>query len=112
MVKKLSKLIELINAIKQDDNVIRFKELENLIDADENLKSEYIKLIDLQKVMVQDDARSSNKLEQSKIQYNEQLDKVMNHLLMGEYLDTVEVVNNDLQMIKSIILNEISADFE
>jgi len=112
MVKKLSKLIELINAIKQDDNVIRFKELENLIDADENLKSEYIKLIDLQKVMVQDEARSSNKLEQSKIQYNEQLDKVMNHLLMGEYLDTVEVVNNDLQMIKSIILNEISADFE
>ena len=111
-MRKLSKLTELIESIKQDENVIRYKELENRIDADEHLKLEYKKLIDLQKIMVQHEARSSEKLEQSKIRYNDQLDKVMDHLLMGEYLDVLEVVNNDLQMIKTIILNEISVDFE
>lgn len=112
MVKKLSKIKELIESIKQDKNVIRFKELENIIDADESLKSEYMKLIDFQKIMVQHEAKNSVKLGESKLQYNKQLDKVMNHLLMGEYLDVLEVVNNDLQMIKRIILNEISVDFE
>ena len=111
-MKKLSKLSLLIESIKQDQNVKRFKELEKRIDADEKLLQEYKKMIDLQKIMVQDEAKNSSKFEHSKKQYITQLDMVMNHMLMSEYLDVLEVVNNDLQMIKNIILNEISADFE
>ena len=96
----------------KDDNVIRFKELEKRVDSDLELMDSYKKLIDLQKLMVQDEAKASSRLSQSKKLYNDQMNIVLNHLLMGEYLDVLEVVNNDLQMIKSIILNEISADFE
>lgn len=108
----MGKLIELIKAIKSDQNVQRYQELEKRIDSDDLLMSEYKKLIDLQKIMVQHEAKKSSMLEQSRMVYQEQLDIVMNHLLMGEYLDLLEVVNNDLQMIRQIILDEISADFE
>lgn len=108
----LDKLSSLIKAILQDENVLRFKQLEKRIDADELLMSQYKKLLDLQKIMVQNEAKKSNLLEQSQKRYQDQLDILMNHLLMGEYLDVLEVVNNDLQMIKQIILDEISADFE
>ena len=108
----LDKLNDLIISINDDSNVKRFKELEKLIDSDDNLMKEYKKLLDLQKIMVQHDAKKSSKYENSKKEYDLQLDIVMNHLLMGEYLDVLEVVNNDLQMISQIILDEISADFE
>lgn len=111
-MRELSKLEELIQLITKDPNVIRFKELEKKIDEDNELMNSYKKLIDLQKVMVQQQAKGSNRIEQSEKQYNDQLNIVLNHILMGEYLDVLEVVNNDLQMIKDIILNEISADFE
>lgn len=108
----LDKLSVLIQTILQDKNVIRYKQLEKKIDSDELLMSAYKKLINLQKIMVQHEAKKSEVLELSQKRYQDQLDIVMNHLLMGEYLDVLEVVNNDLQMIRQIIINEISADFE
>lgn len=108
----LDKLTTLIQLINQDENVKRFKKLEKRIDEDKDLMTAYQTLLDLQKIMVQDEAKKSSRLVQSKALYQSQLDKVMNHLLMGEYLDVLEVVNNDLQMIKQIIMDEISADFE
>jgi cell fate (sporulation/competence/biofilm development) regulator YmcA (YheA/YmcA/DUF963 family) len=108
----LSKLKELIQEIASDNTVARYKELEKLIDSDEKLMNEYKKLLDLQKIMVQDEAKNSSRLSDSKTNYELQYNMVMEHYLMAEYLDIVEVVNNDLQLIKNIILHELSADFE
>jgi cell fate (sporulation/competence/biofilm development) regulator YmcA (YheA/YmcA/DUF963 family) len=108
----LSKLKELIQEIASDNTVARYKELEKLIDSDEKLMNEYKKLLDLQKIMVQDEAKNSPHLSDSKTNYELQYNMVMEHYLMAEYLDIVEVVNNDLQLIKNIILHELSADFE
>ena len=108
----LDTLRKLITAIKSDKFVARYKELEKMIDSDELLMSEYKNLLNLQKLMVQHEVKKSSKYTESKSNYDDQYSKVMNHYLMAEYLDVLEVVNNDLQLIKGIILNELSADFE
>ena len=108
----LNKLKELIKEIASDEIVSRYKELEKLIDSDKILMREYKKLLDLQKIMVQDETKNSSNYPDSKSNYEIQYNKVMEHYLIAEYLDVVEVVNNDLQLIKNIILHELSADFE
>ena len=66
---------------------------------------------DLQKLMVQKDAKKLDSTKET-MEYNKQLEVVLGHVLMSEYLDLLEVVNNDLQFIQSVITNEINADFE
>jgi cell fate (sporulation/competence/biofilm development) regulator YmcA (YheA/YmcA/DUF963 family) len=107
----LNSLQKLIESIKTDKNVARFKELEAIIDQDIKLKEDYKYLQHLQKLMVQKQAK---KLDASKEEqdYEAQLDKVLSHVLMSEYLDLLEVVNNDLQMIQEIISSEIEHDFK
>ena len=61
--------------------------------------------------MVQKDAKKLDSTKET-MEYNKQLEVVLGHVLMSEYLDLLEVVNNDLQFIQSVITNEINADFE
>lgn len=101
---------DLIKAINENTDVVRFKELEKIIDNDNELSKEYKKLIDLQKDMVQKEAKNHSKKDEVKQRYNEQLDVVMGHYLMQEYLDVLQVVNDDLQMIKEIITQELNVE--
>ena len=110
-MSKLSKLSNLLKSLNEDENIKRFKELEAIIDQDEKLNNDYKKLQDLQKLMVQKEAKKLDaKVETDN--YNTQLELVLNHVLMSEYLDLLEVVNNDLQMIKEIITKEINMELE
>jgi cell fate (sporulation/competence/biofilm development) regulator YmcA (YheA/YmcA/DUF963 family) len=111
-VSLLNSLEKLIDAIKNNNDVKRFKELEAIIDQDQDLNKEYKDLLNLQKLMVNDEAKQSSRLPQSKANYEAKLQELMSHILMEEYLDLLEVVNNDLQMIQSIITNEINMDIE
>lgn len=107
----MNSLKALKEALGNDENIKRFKQLEEIIDKDELLNYEYKYLQDLQKVMVQRDAKKQDSTEATKA-YNEQMEVVLSHVLMSEYLDLLEVVNNDLQFIKEVITNEINSDFE
>ena len=69
----MSRLSELILVINDDENIKRYKELEKRVDEDQNLMAEYIKLKDLQKILVQNEAKKSSNLEQSKKQYQDHL---------------------------------------
>ena len=62
----------------------------------------------LQKIMVNAQTKKTSNYEQAKDSYDIQLNKITNHVLMSEYLDVLEVVNNDLQLIKDIISKEIN----
>ncbi len=108
----MSSLKDLIKAIKSDSNIIRFKELESVIDADPTLKKNFELLIHLQKIMVQKEAKKTQDFQLAKSDYDAQYETVRSHVLMDEYLDLLEVVNNDLQLIQSILTYEINADIE
>jgi len=107
----LSKLTDLTKALNKDENIVRFKEIEQIIDSNKELNDAYKKLQDLQKLMVQKDAKKLDSTVET-ANYNEQLEVVLGHVLMSEYLDLLEVVNNDLQMIKNIITDEINMELE
>lgn len=107
----MSKLEELKISLNEDENIKRFKQLEAIIDKDATLNQQYKVLQDVQKIMVQKDAKKIDSTIAT-ANYNKQLDTVLDHVLMSEYLDLLEVVNNELQFIKSIITKEIDMDFE
>jgi cell fate (sporulation/competence/biofilm development) regulator YmcA (YheA/YmcA/DUF963 family) len=108
----LSKLQELINQIKKDEQIIRFQELENIIDHNKSITTDYNQLLDLQKVMVKKEFEQSSSLPQAKEEYDIQLQKVLKYPIIEEYLDLLEIINNDLSLIKRIIEQEIALDFD
>ncbi len=111
-MSKLDKLKELIKAIKNDNEVIRFKELEKVIDHNIALQEDFTILLDLQKEMVQKEYKKDKSHEKAKEDYEAQKHKVSQYLLVEEYLDILESINNDLALIQSIIEQEINIDFD
>lgn len=103
----MSKIEELIDLIKNDPLIIRYKKLEKIIDQDEQLKEDYNQLLTLQKKLVQNEYTNSSTLE-IQASYNQHLEKLHSHYLMGEYLELLENINNDLQLITKIIEEEIN----
>lgn len=108
----MNKVDILINEIKNDETIKRFKLLENVIDQDKNINDNFKKLLDLQKIMVNDREKNKENFEVSKKIYETAKTALTSNIVISEYLDLLEEVNYDLQMIQSIIANEISADFE
>ena len=109
ILKTLNKLKE---TLVSDQNIQRFKHLEQLIDHDEKLTNMYKKLKVTQKKMVNAEYKKSANLSQLKEEYNTRLDEVKNHVLLSEYLDLLESINDDLQMIQEIITKEINMDID
>lgn len=107
----LSKLQELIGALKEDHNVIRFQELEALINQNVDLQKDYQTLLEYQKILVQKKEKKQE-FHNEELRYNNQYEKVMNYYFMEEYLELVEVINNDLQLIKQIITDEINMNLD
>lgn len=108
----MNNLTELITLLNQDTNIKRFKELEQRIDHDKNLQKDYLLLKDLQKQLVQAKHNKSAKQKELEETYNKHFAKLQNHVLMAEYLDLLESINNDLQLIQNIITQEINMDIE
>ncbi len=108
----MNSLDKLINEIKEDPTVKRFKELEKVIDKDEKLNKEYKELLELQKVMVNKREQKSKDFTLAKKKYEEAKERVLQHLVLNEYLDLLEEINYDLGLIQKIISEEIKIDFE
>lgn len=106
----LNSLKELINQLKNDETIKRYKQLESIIDNDEKLNADYKILKDIQKQMVNAEHKKSANLSDIKSKYDTHLAGLNNHILMSEYLELTEAVNSDLQLIKSIINDELNMD--
>ncbi len=108
-MKSLDKLIDEL----MDDSVIkRYKKLEKIIDNDQKLNADYKKLLDLQKKMVIEREKNTKGFKLAKKNYDDAKDKVMDHLILSEYLDLLEEVNFDLDLVQKIVSQEINTDFE
>lgn len=108
----MSKIKELITLIKDDETIIRFKELENIIDHNRSIKTDFDELLHLQKIMVKKEFNKEKSFDQAKKKYDAQLNKVLQYPVIEEYLDLLDIINNDLSLIKSIIESEIALDFD
>ena len=108
-MKTLNKLIQVIQS---DTTIQRFQTLERIIDQDENLQQEYRDLLDLQKIMVQRDIKKHPGYEQAKQDYETAKEHLLEHVLMSEYLDLLELINEDVNLIQALIEDEINKDFD
>jgi len=106
----LNSVKKLINNLQTDSTIIRFKELESIIDRNEPLQHDFAKLLDLQKRMVQKEYYNSINIEQAKIEYEKQQQKVADYIVVEEYLDLLEIINNDIRLIQSIFEDELKID--
>ena len=100
---------QLLEYYKDQPLVKRYQELEKIIHQDQVLLHSYEKLKELQKQLV--NAKTKNQATQ-KIEkaYNIKYQELLMHPLMGEYLELIESINSDLQMIQDIITSEINMD--
>ena len=111
-MNKLNKLENLIAKLAEDTAVKRFKELEQIIDNDQLLNKDYQNLLDLQKIMINKREKKSKDLRLAIDNYEKAKEIVMNHLIIDEYLDLLEEINYDLNLIQKIISEEINIDFK
>ena len=108
----MNKLENLIAKLAEDTAVKRFKELEQIIDNDQLLNKDYQNLLDLQKIMINKREKKSKDLRLAIDNYEKAKEIVMNHLIIDEYLDLLEEINYDLNLIQKIISEEINIDFK
>lgn len=110
-MNKLTKLGELVSLIQDDDSVKRFKKLEEVIDRNDDINTTFKELLELQKRLVKSEQTVDLKTKIIRKEYQEKYDELTSYYLINEYIDLLELVNNDLQLITSIIENEINLDF-
>jgi len=108
----LNKLTELITELNKDELIIRFKKLEKIIDQDEQISDNYKNLLELQKKMVNDREKNNGNFVKSNKIYEEAKSAITSNIMISEYVELLEEINYDLQMMQNIIGTEISADFE
>ena len=98
LVKKLNKITELLI---NSNEVKRYFRLEKVINDNPKIRDEYQKILKIQRESVRKNIFSG---------YNSIIDEFKNGVLIGEYLELIEDINNDLLMIKSIIEDGINLD--
>ena len=108
----MNSLNNLLNELNNDDLIIRFKKLEKIIDQDKLINDNFKNLLELQKKMVNDREKNPSKYESSKEIYENAKSALTSNIVISEYIELLEDVNYDLQMIQNIIGTEISADFK
>ncbi len=108
----MSKIDELITEISNDTLVKRFQELEGIIDKNQEINRDYLNLLELQKIMVNKKELGSKDFTVAKNNYDKAKEDILKHIVIVEYLDILEEVNYDLNLIQKIITDEINIDFE
>ncbi len=108
----MNNLKKLINELQKDESIIRFKILLRFVDHDKNMQNDYKNLLNLQKKMVNDREKNKNNFENSAKNYEVAKRNLTSNVVISEYLDLLEDINSDLQLIKNIIEFELSRDFE
>ena len=108
----LNSLNKLIEELGNDELVKRFKRLEEIIDQDKNINYNFKNLLELQKKMVNDREKNQKNLATSTKAYNNAKRALTSNIVVSEYIELLEDINYDLQMIQNIIGTEMSFDFE
>ncbi len=108
----MNNLIKLINELQNDEIIMRYKQLEEIIDQDKEITRNYKNLLELQKKMVNDQEKNRSNLQKSTRDYEIAKASLTSNIVISEYIDLLEDINYDLQIIKNIIESEISADFK
>lgn len=94
---------DLIQAIKDDPRVIRFKQLEEKIEMHPTIYKAYEDLKLAQQQYVRANAQQSSKAPALKDIYDTQKKALLENPWIAEYLDLMEDINADLQwMVKTI----------
>lgn len=105
----LKEFDELLSYVKEHPLVKRYQELEEKIHQDKQLLQKYEQLKEYQKQLVNAKASKKPFAEIEKV-YLATREELLTHPFMGEYLDVIEMVNSDLQLIQDIIASEINMD--
>ncbi len=108
----MNSLNKLINELKKDELIVRFQKLEKIIDQDREISIKFKNLLELQKKMVNDREKNQKNFQHSSKIYESAKSALTSNIVIHEYIDLLEDINYDLQMIQNIIATEISADFE
>ena len=98
--------------MQKDELIIRYKKLEEIIDRDKEISVNYKNLLELQKKMVNDREKNRSNLENSTRNYEIAKSALTSNIIVSEYIELLEEINYDLQMIQNIIGTEISTDLE
>jgi cell fate (sporulation/competence/biofilm development) regulator YmcA (YheA/YmcA/DUF963 family) len=98
--------------IKEDKRVLRYQQLESLVDQNEKLSNMYSELIELQKNMVQAKHNKTKDYQQKKALYDQQLVKIQEFPLLNEFLSLQNEINEEIIMIVKIVESEINKDFD
>ena len=108
----MNSLKNLINELNKDELIIRYKELEKIIDQDKIIEISFKNLLELQKKMVNDREKNVSNFDASSREYEVAKTALTSNIVISEYIELLEDINYDLQMIQNIIGTSISADFE
>lgn len=112
MVNKLTKLEELIEELLSSQSVIRYKNLEKIIESKQSIKDKYLNLLELQKALVKSENNILDITNIAQSNYDEAINEIMDNPLISEYLSALEDVNEDLGMLQSIIEGEINNELK
>ena len=108
----MNSLDNLLKELANDELIKRFKKLEDIIDQDKKINEDFKNLLELQKKMINNREKYPSRYEQSKKVYEIAKTALTSNIMISEYIELLEDINYDLQMIQNIIGTEISADFE
>lgn len=103
----MDKLQSLLTSLNENKNIIRFKELELAIKTNETLNNQYKELIIVQKKVVNNE-HYNLKNQDLKTEYINKLNELKMNPIIDEYLELIDLINEDILMITSIIEDEIS----
>ncbi|VEU80684.1 YlbF family regulator [Haploplasma axanthum] len=102
---------KIIEKIKNEPKIKRYKELEDILNQNQEVSHKIEELKNIQKQMI--NAKNLGKIEiQTKLEndYQNKLEEIENYPLMTEYMDLQEEINVFLQNIKEIIESGIDSD--
>ena len=108
----MNSLKNLIIELDNDELIIRFKKIEKIIDQDKNIEIDFKNLLELQKKMINDREKNPSNFASSHEVYETAKTALTSNIVISEYIELLEDINYDLQMIQNIIGISISADFE
>ena len=103
----MDKLQNLLTNLNENKNIIRFKELELAIKNNDTLNNQYNELIKVQKKVVNNE-HYNLKDSDLKTEYITKLNQLKGNPVIDEYLELIDLINEDILMITSIIEDEIS----
>ena len=105
------KIIEFVQKIKDNEQIIRYKKLENFINNNDEIKEKFNELKKIQKDLVYIESKSKQNTvnyEEKKRLYNDILESISEKPLVLEYLELQQIINSFLKEISLIITEEIN----